>query len=169
MIKSPIGHSRSHWKSNLSSKHTANVDLWGCCQTQGHEQACDSVKKKHGTGDIWPCTVCLPRLLSADDQFLSILGKCIMWLSDTALSRRQKNHIKVKSTDNQKGTFWTMLLIFCTFTLYPVKKKFFFHPTRDWQRGVKGREAKEMKNLQTGWADPEQLNVLKIYTFQEEF
>lgn len=40
---------------------------------------------------------------------------------------------------------------------------------RDWQRGVKGREAKEMKNLQTGWVDVEQLNALKIYTFQEEF
>lgn len=56
-----------------------------------------------------------------------------MWLSDTALSRRQKNHIKVKSTDIQKGTFWTMLLIFYTFTLYPVKK--FFFTQREIGRG----------------------------------
>lgn len=36
---------------SLSSERTVKVDLWGCLQTQGHEQACDSIRMKHRTGD----------------------------------------------------------------------------------------------------------------------
>lgn len=56
---------------SLGSEHTVKADLWGCLQTQGHKQNCDSVRMKHRTGDPWPCCL-LAKTAFRHDLYFSL-------------------------------------------------------------------------------------------------